>query len=203
MIASIKGRIVRKGTQQIVLEQSGIGFLIEMPARMVASLPPSGEECTVYTFLHVRENELALFGFQAEEEKKLFELVQTVSGIGPKLALQIVDAVSPGEFALAILQEDVQRLTAIRGVGKKGAARMILELKDKLKKSGVPITREDLSATPTLSPGSGIIEEAGVALAVLGYSRAEADEAIRRANPESGDTVETLLKRALKHLAIV
>ncbi len=204
MIASITGRITRKAEEFIILELGGIGFHIEMAPRAIAALPAAGETATVYTHLHVRENEIGLFGFANEEEKNLFSLLQTVSGVGPKLALQVVGTLTPGVFALAILQGDVESLTRVKGIGKKGAARMILELTDKLKKSGmaVPVTAST-PGMPHLSGATGTIDETVAALMVLGYSAPEAHDAVHRATPDESDTVESLLRRALTQLAIL
>ena len=204
MIASITGRIVKKAEEFIILEQGGIGFQIEMAPGLIASLPPAGQTVTLHTHLHVRENEMGLFGFFNEEEKNLFILVQTVSGVGPKLALQVVGTLSPDAFALAILQGDADRLTRVKGIGKKGAARMSLELTDKLKKTGVEISEtRQLPGAPPASQAGGIAGETVAALMVLGYSNAEALDAVRRAGHDESDTVESLLRRALSRMAAV
>ncbi len=203
MIASIKGKLLRKAEDFVILEQGGLGFHIEMPPGMIARLPAVGEGLTVFTHLHVRENEMGLFGFTNEEEKNLFALVQTVSGVGPKLALQIVDSLTPEAFALAILQSDVDRLTSVKGIGKKGAARMILELTDKLKKSGFELTPAAVVAGAEGIEAGDTVGEVRAALLVLGYSVGEAVDAIRRAGPEATDTVESLLRRSLSQLALV
>ena len=204
MIASIAGRISRKAEDFIVLEQGGIGFQIEMPPGLIACLPPAGQEVTIHTHLHVRENEMALYGFSNEEQKKLFILVQSVSGVGPKLAMQVVGTLSPDAFALAILQSDVDRLTQVRGIGKKGAARMILELTDKLKKSGIQIPQAtELVGSLSVTPAAGMAGEAVAALMVLGYSNAEALEAVKLAGSREEDCLEDLLRRALSRMAIV
>ncbi len=204
MIASIQGRIVRKSDEFVIIEQGGIGFRLDVAPRTVASLPLAGEMAKLYTYLHVRENELGLFGFATEEEKNLFELLQTVSGVGPRLALQVVDTLTPDAFALAILQNDIDQLTQVKGIGKKGAARMVLELTDKLKKSGVSITDVAVvKATPTQDIGGSHVDEVLAALMVLGYSASEARDAVKRANPDQDDTVESLLRRALGQLAIL
>ncbi len=203
MIASIQGRIVRKSEEFVIIEQGGIGFRLDVAPRTAASLPPAGEAAKLFTFLHVRENELGLFGFATEEEKNLFELVQTVSGVGPRLALQVVDTLTPDAFALAILQNDTAQLTRIKGIGKKGAARMVLELTDKLKKAGVAVSGGDGAiSAPVQDAGGSCAEEVLAALMVLGYSSPEARDAIKRANPGAGDSVESLLRRALGQLAI-
>ncbi|NLA95583.1 MAG: Holliday junction branch migration protein RuvA [Clostridiaceae bacterium] len=204
MIASITGRITKKAEEYILLEQGGVGFQIEMAPGLIASLPSVGQTVTIHTHLHVRENEMGLFGFSNEEEKNLFILVQTVSGVGPKLALQVVGTLTPEAFALAILQSDVDRLTRVKGIGKKGAARMSLELTDKLKKSGVEVPQTvPLHGSAPPSPAAGIAGETVAALMVLGYSNAEALDAVRRAAIEESDTVESLLRRALSQMAMV
>lgn len=205
MIASIRGTLAKKSEEYIILSQGGIGFQIDMAPGMISRLPMTGEEVTIFTHLHVRENEMGLFGFSNEEEKKLFALVQTVSGVGPKLALAVVDSLTPEAFALAILQGDAETLTRVKGIGKKGAARMILELTDKLKKTGMSLPEKTglTGAAVHLQAPAGTVEETAAALMVLGYSNGEARDAIRRAGPADEDTVETLLRRALSQLSIL
>ncbi|HHW93990.1 MAG TPA: Holliday junction branch migration protein RuvA [Clostridiaceae bacterium] len=203
MIASIQGKIVRKSEAHIVLEQGGIGYRLDVAPSAVSSLPPAGETVKLYTYLHVRENEIGLFGFTTEEQKNLFELLQTVSGVGPRLAMQVVDTLTPDAFALAILQNDIEKLIQVKGIGKKGAARMVLELTDKLKKSAIVPDVSALKASPAQRAGEDEVGEVIAALMVLGYSSSEAHDAVKRANPDESDTVESLLRRALGQLAIV
>lgn len=204
MIASIKGNIVRKSEEHVILEQGGIGYRIEVAPSAIASLPPAGETVKLYTYLHVRENEIGLFGFTTEEQKNLFELLQTVSGVGPRLAMQVVDTLKPDAFALAILQNDIDKLTQVKGIGKKGAARMVLELTDKLKKSAIALP--DSAAVdfpPTAGADESVVGEVIAALLVLGYSSSEARDAVKRAKYDEDDTVEVLLRKALGQLAIL
>lgn len=133
MYAYLKGKIVEKEDSQLVLDVQGIGYAIMMAPAFLAKLPPVGEVYHVPVSFQVREDEQTLYGFSNEEEKHLFELLITVSGIGPRTGLQMVDKLPPEKFAIAILNEDLPVLTSIRGIGKKTAQRMILELKDKLK----------------------------------------------------------------------
>ncbi|HHX19827.1 MAG TPA: Holliday junction branch migration protein RuvA [Clostridiaceae bacterium] len=203
MIASIQGRIVRKSEEHVIIEQGGIGYRLDIAPSAVSSLPPAGETVKLYTYLHVRENEIGLFGFTTEDQKNLFELLQTVSGVGPRLALQVVDTLSPDAFALAILQNDIDKLTQVKGIGKKGAARMVLELTDKLKKSAIAVPDIVAKAAPAEGAAENEVSEVIAALMVLGYSSSEAHDAVKRARPVEEDTVETLLRRALGQLAIV
>lgn len=203
MIASIQGRIVRKSEEHVIIEQGGIGYRLDIAPSAVSSLPPAGETVKLYTYLHVRENEIGLFGFTTEDQKNLFELLQTVSGVGPRLAMQVVDTLSPDAFALAILQNDIEKLTQVKGIGKKGAARMVLELTDKLKKSAIAVPDIVAKAAPAEGAVEDEVSEVIAALLVLGYSSSEAHDAVKRARPVEEDTVETLLRRALGQLAIV
>ncbi len=203
MIASIQGRIVRKSEEHVIIEQGGIGYRLDIAPSAVSSLPPAGEMVKLYTYLHVRENEIGLFGFTTEDQKNLFELLQTVSGVGPRLAMQVVDTLSPDAFALAILQNDIDKLTQVKGIGKKGAARMVLELTDKLKKSAIAVPDIVAKAAPAEGAVEDEVSEVIAALLVLGYSSSEAHDAVKRARPVEEDTVETLLRRALGQLAIV
>lgn len=142
MIAMLTGRIAAKSTTHVVLDVGGVGFSVAMSTASIATLPAEGDEVTVHTHLHVREDELALFGFESAEEKGLFEQLITVSGVGPKVALSVLSSLSPAAFADAVATEDVARLSTVPGIGRKTAQRMILDLKDRLSLTGVaaPVT---------------------------------------------------------------
>lgn len=158
----------------------------------------------LWTYLHVREAELSLYAFPSYEEKQLFELLLTVSGIGPKLAGAIAAGLSPTAFALAIMQEDLKQLTSIPGVGKKGAQRMILELRDKMKARTLAAETEALEHAVTSEEEDSLQVQALEALEVLGYKQAEGKAALRKAMedfPSTGDLPE-LIRLALRALAV-
>ncbi len=187
MYAYISGKIVSKSMDSIVIDNQGIGYRMLAAPALLDRFGATGDETTAYTHLYVREDTFALYGFPSQEDVGLFELLLTVSGIGPKVASTVVGSVSPSQFALAVITGDTKTLTNVRGIGKKGAERMILELKDKLKGSewgtdhGVLAGSADqISASRQLQ---GPQHEAISALLVLGYSSVEASRAIETVYP--------------------
>ncbi len=200
MIARVSGRILQRKNDSVVVDLSGLGLRIESAPRIIAQLPSAGEEVALYTYLNVRENELTLFGFNLEEEMQLFSLLITVSGIGPKIAMQILEALDPSTFALAVMQGDVKSLTQAKGIGKKGAERIILELKDKVAKSEFA-TEVETRLKPDQFASDSIINDAINALVVLGYSAQEAEAAIKSVPSTEEDNVESLLRKALRKLS--
>ena len=198
MYAFIRGRIVAKQTDFVIIENQGIGYRIQAASALIERFPSRGEEGTIHTHLYVREDLQALYGFPTAEELNLFELLMTVSGIGPKVASVIVGTMSPGQFALAVITGDIKALTAIRGIGRKGAERLILELKDKLKGAEIPdgFTKGDFQAPGDASPQS----EAVNALMVLGYSGQEAARAVSAVSTLDC-SLEDLVRLALRQLS--
>lgn len=172
MIASLRGTPVRRGADGIVLEVGGVGYLLQATQRALRRAEGAGE-VTLETYLHVREDALQLYGFTEPAERELFELLLSVSGVGPKVALAIVSGSTPDELRRAILLEDTARFQAIPGIGKKTAQRVVLELKEKLGSDvpdAVPLGRPHLVARE--------------ALVELGYSVAEAEHALATTDPE-------------------
>jgi Holliday junction DNA helicase RuvA len=142
MIAFLTGKVAAKTTAYAIVEVGGVGFKMAMSTSSLAALPAEGDDVTVHTYLHVREDELALFGFESDDERVLFEQLISVSGVGPKVALSVLSALAPDTLKRAIASEDVALLSSVPGIGKKSAQRLIIELKDRL----------DL---PDLSPAGG------------------------------------------------
>ncbi len=206
MFSYIKGQITRTLSDRITLEQSGIGYEIFCDANTLRQLPRD-EEAKVWIYLHLRENVMQLYGFADLEQRSLFELLLTVSGIGPKVALSVTGTLSPDRFALAVLNNDLKCLTSIKHVGKKSAERMVLELKDKLKGADLSTSRPAVGGTVFVEEKTGgVIEESLAALLVLGYGRAEAESAVNRAVADLTETGETLqleliIKNSLRNLA--
>ncbi len=188
MIAFLTGRVAGKAAGHALIEVGGVGFRLAMSTSSLASLPAEGDEVTLHTHLHVREDELSLYGFESADERALFEGLIAVQGVGPKVALAVLSSLTPDALREALAREDVGILSSVPGVGKKTAQRLIIELKDKL---DLP----DLSGTGA-SPDA--IGEARDALLGMGFSSAEAATALRGA--EAGATAEDLLKVALKSL---
>lgn len=201
MYSYIKGQIIAKTPDYLVVEAGGIGYEVQIHPGMVNTLPAVGETAKIPVELSVREDQMALFGFPGEEEKNLFRLVQTVSGIGPKVAITITGSISPGAFALAILNDDVNTLTTIRGIGKKGAQRLILELKDKLRKLELDLAPASSEFSPALAADS-IDAQAISALMVLGYRNQEARQALQNCGRTEDDSLETVILKALKTMKV-
>ncbi len=191
MIAFLTGTLAQKGASSCVIDVGGVGFRVVMSTNSLSALPAEGDEVTVLTYMHVREDELALFGFENAEEKDLFAKLITVSGVGPKVALAALSAFSPSVLVEAIAREDVALLSSVSGIGKKTAQRVILDLKDKL---GVP----DLVEGPRgVAPDAAA--EAREALLGMGFSSAEVATAMKGYDGPAEDT-QALVKHALKRL---
>jgi holliday junction DNA helicase RuvA len=190
VIAFLTGRVAAKTPAYALIDVGGVGFKLAMTTTSLAALPAEGDEVTVHTYLHVREDELSLYGFESDEERALFERLISVSGVGPKVALAVLSSLKPDELRTALAREDVALISSVPGIGKKTAQRLIIELKDKL----------DL---PDLAPGGPAASgtdaaEVRDALLSMGFSPAEAAAALRDAAPDS--SAEQLLKHALKAL---
>ncbi len=202
MYAYIKGKLVAKTIDSLIIDHHGIGYRLQAASSLLDRFGSVGEEITVYTHLYVREDIFALYGFPSQEDVGLFELLLTVSGVGPKVASSVVGSVSPSQFALAVITGDTKTLTQVKGIGKKGAERMILELKDKLKGSD---WGDEAGSLTTAAAASGVDSPQGVAneaisaLLVLGYSSPEASRAVQ-AVQAPGLAVEELIRLALRHL---
>lgn len=194
MIARLRGRLVSKAPGEVVLDVSGVGYVVAIPVSTFYRLGELGSEASLLTYTHVREDTLALFGFLTNEEEALFELLIGVAGVGPKLAINILSGIEAPELVQALRAADVARLTRIPGVGKKTSERLVLELRDKANK--LPLATTEL---PAAQPGATPKDDLVSALANLGYSRPEAEEAVLRALEEDGSgRFEDLLRRALR-----
>jgi len=196
MISHLKGILYRKSPTEIVVDVNGVGYAVSIPLSTYEKLGETGAAVTILTYTHVREDILQLYGFATEAEREIFRLLISVSGIGPKIAQGILSGVQPNELQNLIAQANVSALTAIPGVGRKTAERLIVELRDKIAKldSGM------LSSGPT-DAAQGIRAEALMALISLGYNRATAEKAIRTALQDLNGkeaSIQELLKQALK-----
>lgn len=195
MYAYIKGTLEEKAKDSIVIEVSGIGYRIYISEQTMAKLGELGENVKVYTHYHVREDNISLYGFLTNEELKMFELLLQVSGIGAKTAIAMLSNITPSQFAIAIISNDLKTLTKIPGIGNKSAQRMVLELKDKLK------TEEAISHEENIEVDNDEnIQEAAQALQILGYSKTEINKIFDKVNLK-GLTTEEIIKISLKHLA--
>jgi Holliday junction DNA helicase RuvA len=197
MIAHLRGKLLAKHPNQVVVETGGVGYEVNISVPTFSELPGHGSEVALYIHTHVREDLIALYGFLHPTEKQLFEKLITVSGIGPKLAITILSGMAASDMAGAIRGNDVTRLTKIPGIGKKTAERMVLELRDKLP----PAAGE----TPT-APAMGAIEEDVLsALVNLGYQRAAAEKALASVNQNGANaragSFEEMFRQALAGLS--
>lgn len=191
MIDSIEGEIAEIAENYVVLETNGIGYKIFASRATREDLTGIEGPVQLFTHLHVREDALELYGFSTPEERKLFRLLLPISGIGPKVALQILSAMTPGRFREAIIRERPETLLTIKGIGKKTAERLILELKEKLPK--IPLGKEPVTIF------SDREELAFRALTrSLGFGEREARRAIEKAKAEEDLPTEELIKRALE-----
>jgi Holliday junction DNA helicase RuvA len=193
MIASVRGRVLEVGLSSVVVEVGGVGLDVRCTPETLSSLQ-KGHEVSLPTSLVVREDSLTLFGFADSEEKELFELLQTASGVGAKTALTMLACLSPGALRSAIAAEDVKMLTRVPGIGQKGAQRIILELKDRI---GVAATTV-AAALPT----TAWEQQVHTGLVGLGWSVREADGAVAAVRDEVTDPVDVgaLLRAALRTL---
>lgn len=200
MIAYIKGKIAYKHNEYIVVETNGIGYKIFTSLSSVQAMGPVGDEVKMYTYLYVREDIMSLYGFCTQEELSMFELLISVSGVGPKAAVSLLSSITPSKFSLAVITDDAKTLTKAQGVGSKMAQRIILELKDKIKKEQMVAT-EKLKEESVPADGENTrIPEAISALMVLGYTPIEASRAVSAVYSDDMD-LESIIKNALKGLA--
>ena len=204
MLAYIKGTLEMKMTGYIVIDVGGLGYKIFMSDVGIERLGNIGEIVKVHTYYRVREDDISIFGFNTLEELKMFELLIGVSGVGAKTALTMLAVCEPSEFALAVITEDIKTLTAIPGIGAKSAQRIILELKDKIKKQEQidELTKavgkiEISSKMQTAIEEDNKISEAVAALQVLGYSKKEIEMAFNKIPDKKELTTEDLIKKGL------
>lgn len=197
MFHHIKGTVVHVDPNRVVLDNGGVGYSINT-SFFSASAVKKGEEALFYTYLHVREDAMELYGFAAEEELSCYKMLTSISGVGPKAALAILSVVTPEKLALCVISEDEKALTKAPGVGKKLAQRIILELKDKLAKSQLSVSGTSGVELPSPQVNMGSAGEALAALTVLGYGRAEAAEALK--GLDESLPVEELVRQCLKKL---
>lgn len=201
MISYIKGILEDMSPGMVVVDNHGIGYQMMVPMRG-ESFPKIGQEIKIYTHMHVREDDVSLFGFLSKEEREAFELLIGVNGIGPKVGLSVLSTLSVYELKMAVISEDVKTISKTPGLGPKGAKKLILELKDKLsfeelEEDGVGAEIFDTSAD---SSDSVMITIEG--LVSLGYSKSEAAIAVNKVEDAKDLTPEELLKKALKNIMI-
>jgi Holliday junction DNA helicase RuvA len=198
MITSLHGKLVEALPTQVVVDVHGVGYELLIPLSSYHKLPAPGGEVRLLTHLAIREDAHVLYGFSTPAERELFRLlINTVSGIGPKTALSVLNGMTPVAFKGAIARGDVKALSQISGVGKKTAERMVVELKDKF---GAPGAWEASSAERALSPADQKLNDAVLALLALGVKQVDAQEAVRKAQHQLGPGagLEELVRASLK-----
>ena len=196
MIATLRGTLTDRGAGHAIVEAGGVGYLVSVSSFTAAELPPAGSEVFLLVRQVVREDALLLFGFMRAEEQRLFDLLVTVSGVGPKLAMAVLSGLRPDALARAIRDENVGMLVAIPGIGRRTAERLVVELRDRIE------------APPAVAPArdGGILpraerqRDAVAALTRLGYTAAQAEEALQQVAGGEADSLEALVRRALSHL---
>ncbi len=202
MYSYIKGELVKITDDMVVVDNNGIGYEIICPFALSSKLGHIGTNVCVWIYQSVREDDISLYGFSEPEQKDMFLLLITVSGIGPKVAHSICSQLTPDKFALAVMGSDVKALTGVKGLGKKGAERIVLELKDKLKdvnanNPSIVISSDDSTDTVI---SSSVAADAVEALMVLGYKQADAANAVSSVYSEDLD-LQAVIRKALKSLA--
>lgn len=201
MISYIKGKLADITENGVVIENNGIGYSVMMPASILSRLPAMGSELKIHTFLYVKEDILDLYGFLTKDDLKVFRLLLTVNGIGPKGALAILSTITPDDLRFAVLAGDSKAISRAPGIGGKTAQKLIIELKDKLKIEDVLENRTE--TVISLEGGDTAAAEAVMALTALGYSSTEATKAVRMVEVTPDMDSEAVLKQALKKLAFL
>ena len=204
MIRFVKGKLVFAGESEVVIENNGIGYGISVPMSVIEELPAMGEEVLLYTYMNVREDAMQLFGFLTQEDLRMYKLLITVNGIGPKAGLGIMGAMSTYDIRYAIMAGDSKAIAKAPGIGPKTAGKVILELKDKMEweellpaASGAEMPVREKSTSQEMA---GIVADAIEALVVLGYPKTDATKAVRAVQVTGNMTVEELLKLSLKNM---
>jgi len=191
MIRYLVGILKEKNPSYVVLERSGIGFKINIPLSIFDQFPPLGEKTKIYTYLDVKENELSLYGFLKKEDRDFFINLISLSKIGPRSALRMLSRITPSQFKKAILEKDLARLTKTPGIGGKTAQRIILELGEVVE-GKIPLLEEDKN-----------VQDGVAALISLGYTKSQAQEAIKKAikkDKKIKENLTALIKEALKYV---
>lgn len=198
MYAYIKGNLEIKTTNYVVIDVGGIGYKIFMSEPSIQKLGDLGQTVKVYTYLKVQEDDMSLYGFNTNEELRLFEMLISVSGVGAKTAIAMLSNIAPSSFALAIITNDIGKLKKLPGIGAKTAQRLVLELKDKLKKAEMEDEEDEEIKEAIIDDNK--VSEAVAALQVLGYRRAEIEQALSKVDKDNLG-VEDIIRKGLANLA--
>ncbi len=207
MIAHLTGTLLEKQATSVILDVGGVGYEVTIPVTTFYGMEDEGAQVRLRVYTHVREDALQLFGFRTARERELFQLLISVSGIGPKSGIAFLSGMSADEIITAIRTNNLARLTSIPGVGRKTAERLVIELRDKMANLSSPALDASVAAAgggATQAPPSedALREDALSALLNLGYQKVAAEKAVAQAMTEGGDlSVELLLRRSLRHLS--
>ena len=200
MIVYVKGELIEVLEEQIIIDVQGMGYGIFMSAHALETLPSTGTEIKVHTYMNVKEDDMQLFGFLSRDELAVFKLVIGVNGIGPKGGLHVLSTFTPDELRFAVAASDAKAIAKSPGIGKKTAEKLILELRDKLHLEDT-LPQSDTSENQRVSANaSDVQKEAIQALVALGYGSTEAAKAVRRVEISDEVSVEDILKQALKYI---
>ena len=205
MIAYVKGELVQKQIGYVVIDVGGLGYKIFMSEPSIDEIGNIGDTVKVHTYYRVSEDDISLFGFNSQE-LRMFELLISVSGIGAKTAIAMLACIEPSQFAIAVISDDIDTLKKIPGVGPKSAQRIVLELKDKMKKEQqiaelTNATSEQKSKVKKIIVTDSKVQEAIDALQVLGYTKKDVEKALERIDTAEL-TVENIIKQALRELSL-
>ncbi len=208
MISYIKGELTEIFNDMIVVESNGIGYNINVPTSVIEQISSIGNEVKIYTYLNVKEDECSLFGFLTRDDLNMFKMLISVNGIGPKVAVGALSNISSDDLRFAVLSDDVAAIKALPGIGPKTAQKLIIELKDKLKlddvfESALARNAQGSAAKTGSSSIMMIRNDAVEALVSLGYSGKDALKAVKAVEDIENKDSETVLKEALKNLAIL
>lgn len=198
MIGYIRGTVEEIVEDTVILENQGIGYAVKVPLTVLESLRANGSECKLYTYLYVREDQLALFGFESRNQLHMFELLITVNGVGPKVALGILSTLTVSALMMAIVSQDAKAISKAPGIGAKSAQKVILELKDKV--AAEDILYQEVSAGTERVEEDSALHDAYLALVSLGYETSDASKVLSKLENTDGMDSEMILKQALKKL---
>lgn len=197
MIALLTGIVAHKGPDSVILDVGGVGYRVQIPFSTYFELPDEGGKTTLHIHTNVKEDAIHLYGFRSATEKSFFQLLLTVSGIGPKLARDILSNCQVDDLAAALVKADIARLSSIPGIGKKTAERLALELKDKVAKLDI-VLRTDTGSLAAAA--TGVRDDVASALVNLGYKEIQVNKVLNDLQAPDGAAMETVLKLALKQL---
>ncbi|MBR0426704.1 MAG: Holliday junction branch migration protein RuvA [Clostridia bacterium] len=205
MLAYVKGILVQKQIGYVVIDVGGLGYKVFMSEPSIEEIGNIGDEVKVHTYYRVSEDDISLFGFNTQEELRMFELLISVSGIGAKTAIAMLACIEPSQFAIAVISDDIDTLKKIPGVGPKSAQRIVLELKDKMKKEQqiaelTNATLEQKSKIKKIIVADSKVQEAIDALQVLGYNKKDVEKALEQIDTAKLK-VEDIIKMALRELS--